>query len=429
MRPRVTRDSACYDSRMQPIMRDASVSGCHARASRACRSRQIANMATKRGHGTRSKAATVAFTIILCCPSAIGALEHVTVRHDGREQLVSGQVLVTAKDGGLLLLAPDGTLWTVEPDDLVNRKSDSEPFEPLSREALAKELLAGLPRGFDTLSTRHYLICHNTSRDYATWCGTLFERLHRGFTNFWTRKGFKLHDPEFPLVAVVFGDKESYAKYAAAELGKSAESIVGYYSLRTNRVTMYDLSGLESLRAGGASAAQINRVVSQPEAEALVATVIHEATHQIAFNSGLQTRYSDIPLWVSEGIAMYFETPDLGNDKGWRTIGAVNGSRLVRFRDYLASRPAASLKSLISDDKRLRDPRQALDAYAEAWALTYYLIRQHPKQYVAYLHLLSQKKQLLWDDPNTRLEEFQSAFRDNLGQLDADFVRQMQKLR
>ena len=43
--------------------------------------------------------------------------------------------------------------------------------------------------------------------------------------------------------------------------------------------------------------------------------------------------------------------------------------------------------------------------------------------------MLSRKQQLMWDDPGTRLKEFQEAFGDNLGQLDADFVRQMQKVR
>ena len=168
-------------------------------------------------------------------------------------------------------------------------------------------------------------------------------------------------------------------------------------------------------RHRAASPAQINRIVAQPEVEALVATIIHEATHQIAFNSGLQTRFADIPLWVSEGIAVYFETPDLQSDKGWRTIGAVNSSRLSRFREYLPNRPATSLKSLISDDKRMRDRARALDAYAEAWALNYYLIRQHPKKYINYLQMLSEKKQLFWDDPEIRLKEFQAAFGDNLG--------------
>jgi hypothetical protein len=360
------------------------------------------------------------------------ALEHVALRRDGREQTVFGQVVVTAEDGGLLLMGRDGTLWTIEPGQIVSRKQDDEPFRPFSRDELSRQLIAELPPGFETYTTHHYLICYNTSREYAVWCGALFERLYKGFANFWTRKGMKLHEPEFPLVAVVFNSAESYSAFARGELGGAPESIIGYYSLRSNRITMYDLTGVESLRSAGdrrGSAAQINRMLERPEVEQLVATIIHEATHQIAFNSGLQTRYADIPLWVSEGIAAFFETPDLASAKGWRTIGAVNNNRLDRFRDYLERRPSASLKSLISDDKRIRDTRQALDAYAEAWALNYYLIHHRPKQYVAYLQMLSRKEQLLWDDPATRLKEFQETFGDNLGQLDNDFLRQMQKVR
>ena len=254
------------------------------------------------------------------------------------------------------------------------------------------------------LTTHHYLICYNTSREYAGWCGALFERLHKGFANFWTRKGFKLRESEFPLVAIIFNTRESYLQYSQAELGKSAESIVGYYSLRTNRITMYDLTGIESLRGAGdrrGSQAQINLVLSTPDAEQVVATVIHEATHQIAFNSGLQTRFADIPLWVSEGIAVYFESPDLQNSKGWRTIGALNTSRLDRFRDYL-SRTAPRIADFASLGRPSHAQRAlALDAYAEAWALNYYLIRHHAKQYLAYLQILSEKKQLVWDNPKS----------------------------
>ena len=314
-----------------------------------------------------------ALLVVLGSLKSAAALDQLTIQHEGRELSIAGQVEVEAEDGGLLLLTPDGTLWTVEPKHLVSRKEDSQPFRPLTREQLAKQLLGELPEGFEVHTTHHYLICHNTSRDYAAWCGALFERLYMAFTNFWTRKGLKLHEPEFPLVAIVFNSRESYVNYAQAEVGKAAESIIGYYSLKTNRMTMYDLTGLESLRSPGdrrGTAAQINHMLAQPEAETVVATIIHEATHQIAFNSGLQTRLADIPLWVSEGIAVYFETPDLQSAKGWRTIGAVNNSRLSRFRELLPQRPDDSLKSLIVDDKRLRDARTALDAYAEAWAST-----------------------------------------------------------
>lgn len=354
------------------------------------------------------------------------------MRRDSAERRLAGDLLVTAEDGGLLLMTADGVLWPVQPDEIVSHTHDDDPFVPLAGEQLSKQLLGELPPGFDTHATAHYLICFNTSREYANWCGALFERLHRAFTNFWQRKGFDLHESKLPLVAIVFGDRESYLKYARQELGDAAESIIGYYSLRTNRVVMYDLTGIEALRRPGdkrSNSAQINQMLSRPEAENAVATVIHEATHQIAFNCGLQTRFADIPLWVSEGIAVYFETPDLQNSKGWRTIGGVNQNRLARFRDYLSRRPARSLKSLIVDDKRTRDPETALDAYAEAWALNYYLIRNKPKQFVEYLQALAKKQQLVWDTPDERLKLFQDAFGADLERLDADFVRQMQKVR
>ena len=159
-----------------------------------------------------------------------------------------------------------------------------------------------------------------------------------------------------------------------------------------------------------------------------VATIVHEATHQIAFNCGLHTRLSDCPRWFSEGIAEYFETPDLRSAKGWSGIGAVNPPRLARFQQYAAARPANSLETLLRDDARFSDPKHSLDAYAEAWALTYFLIRKHPKEYVAYLAMLSKKKPLLQDVPDKRLEQFRQAFGE-LKPLDVEFQRYMDRLR
>lgn len=359
------------------------------------------------------------------------AVDLVTFKRSDVEQTVAGRVLVTAEDGGLLVQGTDGELWTILPEEIVAHNSDDAPFEPMDRDELARRLLEQLPPGFETHKTAHYLICYNTSRAYAVWCGGLFERLYMAFTNFWSKRGFALAEPEFPLVAVVFNDQASYREFSQSELGDAAGSIIGFYSLRSNRINTYDLTGIEAFRRPGdrrGSPSQINELLMRPEAERTVATLIHEATHQIAFNAGLQTRYADIPLWVSEGLAVYFETPDLSSPRGWRTIGAVNQVRLAQFRDYLPRRPADSLKSLIASDARIRDPRQAADAYAEAWALNYFLFRQRPKQYHAYLKMLGEKPPLIWDEPEQRLAEFTAAFGD-LGQLDADFVRTMAKVR
>lgn len=368
---------------------------------------------------------------ILTWSASAQALERVTLRRDEKDLQVDGRILVTADDGGLLLQSQDGAIWSIEVDEIQEHTSDEDAFVPLSTQQLAEQLRKEMPSGFDTYVTQHYVICFNTSRVYAQWCAGLFERLYRAFNNYWSRKGFEVHDPEFPLVALVFTDKESYGAYAEQELGEATPSIIGYYSLRTNRMTMYDLTGIEALRQPGdrrGSAAQITEMLARPDAERTVATVIHEATHQIAFNCGLQTRYADIPLWVSEGLAVYFETPDLKSAKGWRSMGSVNQVRLSGFRDYSTRRPAGSLETLVADDSRFRDAKLAADAYSEAWALNYFLLRQHPKEYHAYLKKLGEKSQLVWDEPETRLREFREAFGD-LKKLDAEFVRQLAKVR
>jgi hypothetical protein len=359
------------------------------------------------------------------------ALDRVKFRHEGKLANVAGRVLVTAQDGGLLLMGRDGVLWMVQPDELVEHTADDLPFTPLTMDEMSDRLLAELPSGFDVHRTAHYVICYNTSREYATWCGSLFERLYMAFTNFWTRRGFALKAPEFPLAAIVFADQASYEKFAKEELGDAVRAIIGYYSLRTNRMTMFDLTGVAGMERGGrgGTSAQINRILAQPDAERTVATIVHEATHQIAFNCGLHTRYSDCPQWFSEGIALYFETPDLNSAKGWSPIGTVNRPRLTRFQKYAAKRPGDSLVLLLRDDTRLRDTNSGLDAYAEAWALTYFLLKQRPKQYMAYLETLSAKKPMEWDDPETRLRDFQRAFGEDLRKLDAELTRYLLRLR
>ena len=359
------------------------------------------------------------------------ALDYVTVQKSGGEVEVAGKIQVEAADGGVLLLARDGVLWPVPKEELVSRRSDDTPFTPLSRDELSKKLLQELPEGFKIHATKHYLICYNTSPAYATWVGGLFERLLGAFTIYWSRRGFELHEPVFALVAIVFDRQSEFAEYSRGDLGEGgANSIIGYYSLSTNRVIMYDLTGVEEVGAKGArtSAARINQILSQPRAERTVATIIHEATHQIAYNSGLQVRYADIPFWVSEGIAIYFETPDLQSTKGWRNIGGVNQLNLFNFRKSLRDRPANSLDLLLTDDKRFRDPATMSSAYAESWALNYFLLRSRADQYIAYLKKQSEQSPLVPVSGEERLEQFKAAFGKDLQAFDAEFLRYMRSV-
>lgn len=358
------------------------------------------------------------------------AVEQVTINKAGMVRILQGKVLVEAEDGGVLLLTPDGRLWPIPKEEITNRKQDDKPFQPLARAEYQKALLETLPRGFNVHPTKHYLICYNTSIVYARWVGALYERLYEGFYAFWKAKGAELHEPEFPLAAVVFDTRQNYENYARAELGPSTSTIMGFYSLHSNLVTMYDLTGQEEMKFAGDRNAQarISQLLSQPNAERNVATIVHEATHQLAFNSGLQHRFTDTPFWVSEGLAVYFETPDLDNGKGWRNIGAINRYNLINFRKYLKTRQPGALEKLLSDDKRFRDPAVMADAYAEAWALNYYLMRTDGKTYAKYLKLLSEQTPLVMQEPAARQEQFLKVFDKSLEELEADFLKYMRSV-
>jgi hypothetical protein len=376
--------------------------------------------------------AAVALAALTAPASLLSAMEQVSIQRDGQRHHVSGKVLVEAQDGGVLLLADDGVLWAIQPDEITDRRSGDRPYEPLSPSQLGERLLKELPDGFQIHTTSNYVIAYNTSSIYAQWCGSLFERLYRGFFTFWRHRGMRLEEPDRPLVAIVFRDYQSYAQQARKQLGEATDSVLGYYDIQSNRVMMYDLTGVDGLLPPGVrirSATHLNNILSQPAAERTVATIVHEATHQLAYNSGLQTRLADNPFWVSEGLAIYFETPDLNSTGGWRSIGGVNYVNLARFREYLPQRPADSLLTLIADDRRFRDPQQVRHSYAEAWALTFFLMRTQRREFSNYMRTVGSREPLEEVTPAQRVAEFQDAFGEDIEQLDRDFLRFMSRVR
>lgn len=351
--------------------------------------------------------------------------------HGDRPRSVRGRIVVEGTNGLVLLEGEDGVLWQIERRQIRSREDLSSHFEPLSPDALAEELTSELPAGFRVHVTPHYVVLYNTSRAYAQWTSSLLERLHKAFTSYWTNRGIKIQEPEFPLPVLVFADRSAYDASSREDLPGGTGNIVGFYSLRSNRVNMFDLTGAEALHGSKGrrgSMREINHMLSQPAAVPLVSTIVHEATHQLAFNCGLANRFADIPLWQCEGMAVYFEAPDLTSTRGWRGMGRVNYPRLVRFQKNLPNWNDTSLKKLISTDDQFRDSETAVDAYADAWALNYFLIKYKSRDYADYLKSLSEKSPLIRDGPDTRVEEFREHFGD-LKQLEQEFLKQMSRVK
>ena len=106
----------------------------------------------------------------------------------------------------------------------------------------------------------------------------------------------------------------------------------------------------------------------------------HETVHQLVTASGLAPRHDDFPLWLHEGFAADFEVVRGGR---WAGIGRAHD---IRLPDWRAIDPAPRLAPLLRDVGFGRGYRR--DLYAQAWALVYFLRKQHPREFVTFLDLL-----------------------------------------
>jgi hypothetical protein len=131
------------------------------------------------------------------------------------------------------------------------------------------------------------------------------------------------------------------------------------------------------------------RAISEDEVRT---TLFHEGTHQLV-DYYTKTRASNLDesLWFSEGIADYFgghgrvwdETegvwryePGLINEERVRGVGdAKEGGYLFKLRDLLAYRRADYER-----DKNVNAPK-TLTAYAQGWALVYFLSNWNDQKY------------------------------------------------
>lgn len=349
----------------------------------------------------------------------------------GNETVVEGRVLVRASDG-LLVEDPARRLWTVPSPQLDDETKTDRPFAFFDSDQLGSRLVeetraAGIEADFHVHTTDNYVIAASTPEAYSQWTSQLLERMQIAFQSYWENRRFELTPLASPLPVLILSNQSQFAKLAEFDRTPASAKGQGYYLVTANRIVLFDLTA-QNGDAPATTIAEIHRRAQRIPAS--VATVVHEATHQIAFNRGMHRRYADNPVWLTEGMAMYFEAPDLKSRRGWSGIGKVNASRLFRFREFLKSkRQPDSIETLVKDNSRFGNADSAIDAYAEAWALTYFLIRTRIRDYTQYVKLVSQNQPFDWDKPEERLAEFQSVFGSDLIKLNRELLSFTRRLR
>jgi len=368
--------------------------------------------------------------------SACG-VDRLKVDVQGETRTLRGRLIASGDPNTLLLLHEDNRLQKISGSDVLGRESDESGFEFDSRDKVIKSLRNEFGSDFNIHQTAHYIICFNTVPEYAKWVGALLERLHRAYYAYWGKRRGDLQAVSKPLVVVVHKNQISFKKHVEGDLGVSSEFIPGYYSQESNRINLYDLSRLterqeKMISQGsrpGSPAQQIGRVLDHPTAERNVATIVHEGTHQLCFNSGMIRRLSYTSLWLSEGMAIYFETPDLNHATGWTAVGRVNQYNLRYFRYLVQNGQLLELKALLSSDEVFRSSETVRAAYAQSWALNYFLQKTRPEQYRSFVKMQRLHVPLSEVSEDHRLSMFISVFGSGLSQLEDEFLNYMKQLR
>jgi hypothetical protein len=331
------------------------------------------------------------------------------VRLEFGEARIEGTPLA-ASGNQVVLLDRDGRLWDFDATQAKNIQKTTRQFSGYSAGILRSRLYGEFGKAFEVSGTGHYLVVHPTGqRD--RW-SRQFEDLYRQFWHYFSVRGFDLREPEFPLVAVVFPNRQEFLRYADRERAGMAAGLIGYYSPTTNRIALYD----QREGQGGKSTDLEN-----------AATVIHEATHQTAFNTGIHNRFSSTPRWIAEGLGTLFEAPGIYNSRSHaRRKDRLNPGRLADFQAARADRAAVAWNELLVSD-RLFDA-DATRAYAEAWAFTFFLVETRPREYSKYLARTAARPDFKAYTPAERLSDFTAVFGDNFKLLDAHFLRLMDDL-
>lgn len=311
----------------------------------------------------------------------------------------SGRIVV-ADDRDCWMFQRDGRMSRFRMDDVDDCSEISPRFRPFPMIELRDNLQTEFGRDFKVKVTSHYIVV--ARQESAERYAKLFEQVYRQFHSYFGPRGFRMDEPEFPLVAVVLPDEARFTKYCRAEGSTLKPGVVGCYLPWSNRVALYD------------------RVSNGTDTDD---TVIHEATHQVAFNTGVHSRIGPSPQWVVEGLATLFEADAIrAKQSGGSALDRINRERFEWFQDYRRQRRApASLESFVREDQAFQ--RAALDAYSEAWALTFYLAESRSTELARYLRTLAARDPLQPYTADARLQDFRDAFGADLPLLETNFLR------
>ena len=334
------------------------------------------------------------------------------------------------------LLGRDGRMIRLRLNNVKSFRRVESKFRPYPAAEMRDRLQREFGKEYEVAGSGRYLVC--APRGRAKQYAELFDDIYRTFRVNFGARGFQLSKPEFSLVAIVLRDRKSFHAYQKADGVPIRAQLLGYYHPVSNRVALFEPRTIAAANNRAAWQSPITALTLQTEFDAfgsiqagLEDTIIHEATHQVAFNTGLHTRIGPTPRWVVEGLATVFEADGVRHRN---TVGVgsaksrINRGRFIGFQNYAAKRrKSKSLESFIASDKV--PGLSALDFYSQSWALSFYLMETRSRQYGGFLKQIAARDPLKPYTAAERVADFKTAFGNDLNWLETGFLRYFDQLK
>jgi tetratricopeptide (TPR) repeat protein len=191
------------------------------------------------------------------------------------------------------------------------------------------------------VTSPHFIVVTDASEKQARHIAGQFERMQGVFHKILPGAH---SDSGAPIVVLALKNKRDFQTVEPAEyLTKGKLDLAGLFLQSNDRTYI-----LVRLDAGG----------DHP-----YSTVYHEYTHYI-------TRHADLPLWLNEGIAEFYQNSDIDSHEirfGQPSTGDI---QLLRSQSLL---PLPTLFTVDHDSPYYHDEEKGTMFYSESWALTYML--------------------------------------------------------
>jgi hypothetical protein len=292
-----------------------------------------------------------------------------------------------------------------------------------------------LPEQFLEYETKRFIVLSDAAPGWSRKQAALLDRTYHQFNRFARRLEVRPLPLRHKLVCVLFQEHHDYRRFARTADGVTADWISGYYSPKNDRIVFYNIETnpdfAEAIQVSE-SAERIAKVEGHTPAargvlreeykKAAVATVVHEAVHQLAFHTRIQSPQIQNPLWLSEGLATAFET-----DRPNRSFGPDQeyDLREEQFTELLDDGKLIPLRKLVTYSNMPNNEDDTIAAvYHQSYSLVTWMCRFRKTELRAFLDALRSERP---GRPSARrqLQIFEKAF-GKVGKVEKAWLRHVE---